>query len=80
MKVFHTTESLADLLGFTGTTARRRVDGGEWKPSAQTSSGKALFSEEAATQIVNNELRRKERKKGRKSGRSQLPADPINPE
>lgn len=67
MKIFHTTETLAALVGVTGTTARRRINDGEWKPTAETSSGKALFSDDVASVIVERELKRRERGKESKA-------------
>lgn len=67
MKQYHTTESLAALLGMTGTNARNRIHSGEWKPSAQTISGKALFSEAAVVQIT---VREQSRRDGRASKRN----------
>jgi hypothetical protein len=77
MKQYHTTESLALLIGMTGTNARKRIASGEWKPSAETTSGKALFSEDAVTQIVTRELARRD---GRgRSGRRKGKPDKATP-
>lgn len=76
MKIYHTTESLAELIGMTGQNARTRIASGEWKPTAQTTSGKALFSEEAVTQIVTREMSRKD---GR-AGRRKRIADKLTPD
>jgi hypothetical protein len=66
MKLYHTTESLAQLIGMTGTNARKRIASGEWKPSAETTSGKALFTEDAAAQIATREMNRKDGRAGRR--------------
>lgn len=63
MKQYHTTDSIAKILGISTTVARRRIAGGEWKPSAETTSGVALFSEDAAVQIVTREQSRKDRRR-----------------
>ena len=82
MKQYHTTDSIAKVLGISTTVARRRIAGGEWKPSAQTVSGVALFSEDAATQIVTREQSRKDRRRrinpSKRAGSVALP--PYTPE
>lgn len=47
-----TTGDVAKLCGISGTAARNKIAAGEWKPSARTVRGDALFTQARANQIV----------------------------
>lgn len=58
MTIYHTTGDLAKVFGISGTAARNKIASGEWKPSARTKSGEALFSEARVAQIATTYVHR----------------------